>query len=212
MVRTGWKRKDGSRGYSYYCGTYKRKGGGFCSSHGISLDVIEGILRQDLGCMLKKLRVPESLPRRQAPGGNAAEGEKLRGELERLERLQQGVYEDYREGILNRREFERLRESYRQREELCRAGISALETETGKEEEGILERADRLQRGGPGILTRGMIGELVDRILVFENRGIRIVYRFSGECRDWFAPAYPPGQQRKSAADSRLMEAEIREK
>ena len=47
--------------------------------------------------------------------------------------------------------------------------------ETGKEEEGILERADRLQRGGPGILTRGMIGELVDRILVFENRGIRIV-------------------------------------
>lgn len=212
MVRTGWKRKDGSRGYSYYCGTYKRKGGGFCSSHGISLDVIEGILRQDLGCMLKKLRVPESLQRRQAPGGNAAEGEKLRGELERLERLQQGVYEDYREGILNRREFERLRESYRQREELCRAGISALETETGKEEEGILERADRLQRGGPGILTRGMIGELVDRILVFENRGIRIVYRFSGECRDWFAPAYPPGQQRKSAADSRLMEAEIREK
>ena len=60
--------------------------------------MIEGILRQDLGCMLKKLRVPESLPRRQAPGETRRKGTKLRGELERLERLQQGVYEDYRGG------------------------------------------------------------------------------------------------------------------
>ena len=99
------------------------------------------------------------------------------------------------------------------KERSCAGPESALwKPETGKEEEGILERADRLQRGGPGILTRGMIGSWWIGFLVFENRGIRIVYRFSGECRDWFAPAYPPGQQRKSAADSRLMEAEIREK
>ena len=99
------------------------------------------------------------------------------------------------------------------KERICAGPESALwKPKPGKRRKKSWRELTGCKEAGREILTRGMIGELVDRILVFENRGIQIVYRFSGECRDWFAPAYPPGQQRKSAADSRLMEAEIREK
>ena len=84
--------KTEAEGTAIYCGTYKRKGGGFCSSHGISLDVIEGILRQDLGCMLKKTArsgitaAPAGARgkrggRGKAPGGAGAAGAPAAGRL-----------------------------------------------------------------------------------------------------------------------------------
>ena len=48
MMKNFWKRADGSKAYSFYCGTYKRHGKGYCTPHTLPLHVLEEIILNDL--------------------------------------------------------------------------------------------------------------------------------------------------------------------
>lgn len=202
MVRSGWKRKGGVRAYSYYCGSYKRKGGAFCSPHALPLEIVSRILRTDLQILLQTIEFPETLFReaenRRRGKGTSHESGKIRGELERVRRLGMAVYEDYREGLLNREEYENYREIYRKKEELYRRQMEEL-LSAGEDAEGEggrkIRRAFAVLRDGlEGELTREMAEELIDHIIVYEDRRLRIVYRFSGEGRGVFPAVFPQGK------------------
>ena len=215
MVRTGWKR-GGGRAWTFYCGTYKRKGKTFCLPHGLPLEAVSGIIRRDLKLLLEASDFPEELllkeagrqKRRQTEG----EGEKLEAELRKIQKLRQSVYEDFREGILSREEFESYREIYRQKEQLCCRRIQEFQSRKEKKKKKKCREArqafEYLRETVQGGLTRKMLEALVERITVYEGCRLRIVYRFSGECGDLF----PEGYQISCASDTRHMEAEIREK
>lgn len=179
LVRKG---RDG-----YACGTYVRAGKNYCTPHRIGRRQLEEIVLGELARVVKKEREDGRLDKlfRRCKSGEAAKKEKGEergpgekkeeekavgeGELIRLRRLRQGIYEDYRDGLLSREEFLEYKKDYERREAaieniygLWRAGKEKKKTrgeETegkgqggaqGEEVEGQREGAQGKRAGGQG--------------------------------------------------------------
>ena len=216
MVRTGWTRKDGGRSWAYYCGTYKRKGREFCAPHTVSMEAVLRILRTDLQILFRGAELPDNRLQRmekQDAGAGKEERTGIQAELERTRRLMRSVYEDFRDGLLSREEFETYREIYRKKEALYRQQLET-QADAGAETEGSrIRRAFLiLKEDSSWELTREMAGELIDHITVLEDRTLRIVYRFSGERSQRFPVHFRKDGEEDCAAGSPLMAAETREK
>lgn len=200
MMKNTWKRTDGSRTYSFYCGTYKRQGKGYCTPHTLPFHVLESIVREDLRVIVRNVRDLQKLVESQCFDYPKAEeiGEKelarVKGELERVQKLKKSVYEDYKEGLISKEEFLAYREDYVKKEELYAKQAETLEE---KKKENVTQdvfETPWLKRllGLKDIekLDREIIVEMIDRIIVYENRKIKICYNFGNEMEDLFSDVY----------------------
>lgn len=177
------------QGIYFCCGSYKRYGPGVCSRHGVSQRELEQIVLGDLNRIiaaagnLKKLAEESVSPRKQR--SLWAEQERIQGSLDRVARLKKGIYEDYREGLLNKTDYLRFYGDYTQQEERLSSQLEHLAQE---EPEDPLEKswiASLLQHGKLTELDRATLAESVEKILIFEDRHIEIAYRFSDEPGLW---------------------------
>ena len=48
MMKNLWQHADGSKSYSFYCGTYKRSGKNYCTPHTLPFQVLNDIVLGDL--------------------------------------------------------------------------------------------------------------------------------------------------------------------
>ena len=174
-------------GVYYCCGSYKRYGPTVCSRHGISYQELEEVVLDDLNAViasvgdLKKL-VEEARPTGQ-PRGVEAEREKYRGGLDRLYRLKKGVYEDYREGVVDKADYLRYKADYERQEQQLSAQLEQLERAQA-EPMSVLEKPwvkSLLEHGRLTTLDRATVAETVKQILVFEDGHIEITYTFADD-------------------------------
>ena len=111
MMKNFWKRADGSRMYSFYCGTYKRHGKEYCTPHTLPFNILEEIVRNDLKAIIQNVndlqRLVENPSFSYPKAEEIARKElvKVKAELERVQRLKKSVYEDYKEGLISKEEF-----------------------------------------------------------------------------------------------------------
>ena len=179
MVRNTWEKAGGQQASVYYCGGYKRYGKTYCTSHAVPEEVPASGHRG---------RPVADRPgggelyggRGRGGAGSPARKRKAAGELDRIRRMKQAVYEDRREGILSEEEFFAYREDYRNREKFCLERIRELEEkcrDSGEEDRGIPAVLD----SGAWIPDRETLAETVAEITVYADHRIRICYRFSGE-------------------------------
>lgn len=103
-------------------------------------------------------------------------------QIEKKRQYIQDVYEDYRDGIVNKEEYIELKEAFR-------SGIAALENEILALKEEIrklsLEKKNRIQwieqyteRRGFEKLTREILLRLVEEIKIFDKDRIEVVFKF----------------------------------
>lgn len=181
LVRKG---RDG-----YACGTYVRAGKNYCTPHRIEKRRLEGLVIGELARVVKKEREDGRLEELFKRSKSGARAEKKKGEeksageraakekgaeeraagereLLRLRRLRQGIYEDYRDGLLSREEFLEYREDYERRAAaieniygLRSAGkgkkTQGEETEEREQEEGEQEIEEEGQREGEREMEEG---------------------------------------------------------
>ena len=174
--------KTRSAGGIYYsCGSYKRYGPTVCSKHSISHAVLEEIVLEDLNRVLSAVKDAGMLVEEAAArtGGSAsAEGDRPEAGLERLYRLKKSAYEDYREGLISRKDFLRYQEDYERQEGELNAQLEQLSGDG--EDSGRNPWVDALLRQGKlTALDRVTMAESVKQILVFEDGHIDITYLFS---------------------------------
>lgn len=200
MMKNCWKRADGSKTYSFYCGTYKRHGKGYCTPHTLPFHVLEEIVLNDLRAIiqnindLKKLVENQSFPYPKAEEIAKKEFIRVKAELERVLKLKKSVYEDYKEGMISKEEFFTYREDYLKKEKLYQKQTETLEE---KMKENVIEDVFQtpwlkrlLKMKEIEKLDRAIIVEMVDQIVVYENRRIKIRYNFSNEWEHLFSDVY----------------------
>lgn len=196
MMKNSWKRADGSRTYSFYCGTYKRNGTQFCSPHTLPAALLEQIVLDDLKMIiqnvsdLKKIVDSQSAQMKEKTKSYEKKLHQLSRELERVKNLKRAVYEDYREDLISKKEFIEYREEYLKQEEHIQKQIDILENaqednpqETFHENpwvKRLLEMRD-IEK-----LDRDIVVEMIDEIRVYENMRIVIRYNFSDEFENLF--------------------------
>lgn len=172
----------------YSCGSYQRYGASVCTSHYIQHDILEEIILVDLNRIIAVVTDLNSVAeenRTASPSSVRRDGEKkrLEGALNRVKRLKQSSYEDYKDALLSKEEFLRYKADYdRQEQEL----MHQLEQTENQSQENILQETwvDKLiQLGKLTELDRATIAQTIKCIRIFEDKRIEITYLFSDSLR-----------------------------
>ena len=200
MMKNLWQHADGSKSYSFYCGTYKRSGKNYCTPHTLPFQVLNDIVLGDLKQIISNVENLQELVKLQsftAPKirkSTDIELTKLKTELERVKRLQKAIYEDYKDELISKEEFLSYREDYQQKETLYSKQIETLEE---KKNENVTESIFEtpwlrrlLELKDIEELDRDIIVEMIDQITVYENRKIKISYNFGNELEHLFSSVY----------------------
>lgn len=200
MTKNMWRRADGSKTYSLYCGTYKRNGKQYCTPHTLPMAVLKDIVLGDLKAIvdsvdnLKELVQSQSFTASKVKRIADTELSKIKAELERVKRLKKSIYEDYREELISKEEFLSYREDYLKKEELYSKQIEALEE---KKKDNVTEDVFEtpwlkrlLELKDIETLDRDIVVEMISEIKVYENRKIKITYNFGNELEHLFSSVY----------------------
>ena len=207
MTKNMWRRADGSKTYSLYCGTYKRNGKQYCTPHTLPMAVLEDIVLGDLKAIvdsvdnLKELVQSQSFTASKVKRIADMELGKIKAELERVKRLKKSIYEDYREELISKEEFLSYREDYLKKEELYSKQIEALEE---KKKDNVTEDVFEtpwlkrlLELKDIESLDRDIVVEMISEIRVYENRKIKITYNFGNELEHLFSSVYSVESEEK---------------
>ncbi len=194
MIRKTQRAKG--KAYVYYnCSHNKRTHE--CSPHSFSEaklaeivfhaihDQIEVVLHLD-----KVLRFIDSLPQRDRKVFSyEAQMTRLEEEIQRYKKLELGLYENFVEGIINKAEYTDFRENYRGLIEEKQEAVKRLKRE--QQDAAAMGSQNRAwvqvfaQYENVQELDRRLLLALVDRILIYEDKKVEIVFRY----RDEFARA-----------------------
>lgn len=196
MARVSWSRADGTKTDSFYCGTYKRHGRKYCTPHTLPLKVLEQIILDDLKKIIQSIDDLESLveqrsvnQKRNTEGKLQEQIDKADVELCKIRKWKQSLYEDYKEGMISKEDYITYREDYTNKESLLKKQIESMRQLQVADEENILEStwvSRLLQLRDVEELDRTIVVEMIDRILVYDNRRIRIIYNFSNDLEGLF--------------------------
>ena len=110
MMKNFWRKADGSKSYSFYCGTYKRSGKDYCSPHTLPFQVLNDIVLGDLKAIVHSVEDLQELVKKQSFTASrikkSADTElvKLKAELERVKKLKKSIHEDYKGKLISKRE------------------------------------------------------------------------------------------------------------
>lgn len=148
-------------------------------------DQIEVVLHLD-----KVLRFIDTLPQRDRKVFSyEAQMTRLEEEIQRYKKLELGLYENFVEGIINKAEYTDFRENYRGLIEEKQEAVKRLKRE--QQDAAAMGSQNRAwvqvfaQYENVQELDRRILLALVDKILIYEDKKVEIVFRY----RDEFARA-----------------------
>lgn len=157
----------------YVCGSYKRYSKNVCSSHEVREDMLERLLLDRLNEELTKVDeivIPELSIRKRK-----ADKQPYLIRMEKIHKLKKELYEDYKEGLIDKKEYASYKEDYQREEELIQGQLHALEDQNTAEQEKNewienLKKYKKLER-----LDRETLGCVLDSITVSETEAEKIV-------------------------------------
>ena len=184
MTKTTWNGR-----VTYSCGSYHRYGSDACTSHYIKEENIAQIVLTDLNRIISQLRNIKELAERQKTAPSSSQNRenaigRLEASLDRVRRLKQGAYEDYRDQLLSREDYLRYKADYESQETRLNEQIAQLERQDDPAASLCKPWVDSLIRlGRLEALDRATLAQTVEVIRVFEDKRIEITYKFSDELR-----------------------------
>ncbi|WP_195276963.1 recombinase family protein [Anaerotruncus rubiinfantis] len=206
------------RDYIYYhCAAYKKTAGSACTRHTIRADELETAVLQSIQKQVELAVEMDQLidAINRSPGGKRQSGRleaalaDARRELARMEAIKQSLYEDWKAGDITREEYHAMKPDYQARAGQLSETISRLEQEQRQASNGLDSQnaflKSFLRHRNIQTLTREILVELVDCILVHEGKQITIRFKFTDEYQkasDYIRENHPgllPGGHDKTA-------------
>ncbi len=184
MAKTRWNDKE-----FFSCGSYKRYGPTACTRHYIPRNILEQVLLDDLNSIIASVTNLRDL----AEKGTAhttkstrphSELDKMKAALARVQRMKQGIYEDYKEELLTRDEYMRYRKDYDAQEKSLTQQLERASESTDKNK--LLQQpwVDKLvQMGKLTEIDRATIAATLKEIRISEGGALDIAYLFSEDLR-----------------------------
>lgn len=188
---------SGTKRYTYYiCGNHKANKA-ICSSHCINAELLEKsvlkIINRQIDAVTNLKNMSETLGRIQLESGNIDRMSRkilqLQEEIKKYDRIRLEMYEDYKEGILNREEYLELKETYQKHLDSMKHTLDKFQNELLhlKEDasDGKRWMNEFLKYRDLKELTREVAVSLIDQIFIYEKRekesSPRIEVRFKFE-------------------------------
>lgn len=187
------ERYKGQEYVTYICSNYNRNSSGACSRHCIREtdlnEIVLGELQGYINSMCDCEKVLAHLDKLNVNYDEAVAHDKeiatLKAELTRFSALKSALYQDLQDEIISKEQFTRYREEYTGREqELEQAIRQQEEIIRNIYENGIVVAKDLEQfREGLvlGKLDRMMLVSFVDRILIYDDFRVEIVFKYRQE-------------------------------
>lgn len=204
MVKRHFSDKTGNKTVFYTCGAYTRSGSEVCSNHYIRHEVLERIVLDDLNTVIENVKdVKELVNRQRAAAGNDMQLEEreimlVKEHLQKMKRIKQESYFDYKEGLLSKDEYLQVREDCLKKEDILSTKLDTLMHAQKEDQKDVLDSPwikNLLEYGKLESLDRNTIVEFLDKIEIGErdesnHQKITIHYRFSDELKDLFQIVY----------------------
>lgn len=176
------------KNYVYYnCPNGKK--GGTCTSRTISEEALEAAVLATLQAQIKIiLDMDETLARIDALAWEKREVRKLdaaisvqQEKIEKSNTLKMNAYEDFRDGLIGKEELAQIKEEFSRRIEQAQGCIQTLRSRKAELQEGLDNEQGwlsqfRQYRNIPA-LTRAVVVNLVDRILLYPDKQIKVELR-----------------------------------
>ncbi|HCJ76306.1 MAG TPA: recombinase [Roseburia sp.] len=175
----------------YICSDYNRYGN--CSRHTIREEDLNEIVLGELKRMIDNMcdyqKLAENLDKLNVNFDKAVAHDReiahLKSELEKCSTLKSALYQDLKEGIISQIQFNQYRENYTNREMSIQSAIKEQENIIrGIYENGIAAgtRLDELrEKLTINSLDRIVLVTFIDRILIFDDNRIEIVFKYRNE-------------------------------
>ena len=187
-----WKEK---RTVYYICSAYntKSRGSPGCTRHSIREPDLIQIVRESLNRMIRKMcrfdelagRLEDMQISMEDAVARDQEIMRLQQELEKCRILKSSLYQDLKEGLISEQQFTSYREQYAKRERRLQESILRQKDLIQKIYENGIVAGDILKqfRNNPqvGELNHRLLVSLIDRILIYEDKTVDIVYRYTDE-------------------------------
>lgn len=181
----------GGRKYIYYvCSAHKQDKS--CSPHRMRDTVLEGIVLDSLKQHIREvvdmselIEITDTAPLRTAQAQKVQRQlDKKHEEYEKLQKLLMSLYENLTDGIIDREEYARLKQSFAIRADETEKQMDALrESLTDIQNHGT-ENAwtdEFIKRQGLTALDRAVVVALIDKILIHSDDVLEIIYRWQDE-------------------------------
>ena len=123
----------------------------------------------------------------------------LKHELERLKVQKKSVYRDYKDDLISREDFIEYHADYQEKEDHLKKKIELLEDVQDEEPQNVFSENPWIRRllelRDIETLDRNIVLEMIDCIIVYENRRIVIRYHFSDELESLLPETYVEQEQ-----------------
>lgn len=188
--------RTAGRGYVYYaCKTYVHKSKDLCTRHSLNHKELESAV---LETIRKQIDLIDGLSKAMDEINNApvvhTNSARLDNalkqnskELEKIIRLKDGLYPDWKNGDITRDEYHRMKQSYEQREQDLRQIIVNLQNECEDMATGVQSNNPYfetfLKYRNVTEITRSLVVDLIKMIHVHEGRTLTIDLNFSDQHR-----------------------------
>ena len=175
------------------CNSYKNDKS--CSTHCISEEKLKTIVLSSVQNMIKiAVNIEEMVSRldnvplhRKKVINLDRQIESLNEEIERYKKLKQRIYEDYAEQVLSREEYEEYRQIYSDKISACKLALEEVDKErliemnsenVGDEWIGRFKKYQGIDK-----LTRPFLADIVDKILIFNDKRIEVKFNLQDEIK-----------------------------
>ena len=172
------------------CSTYKRKSKTKCSIHSMRLDVLEKAVLTAIQYQIALVGNPdeiirqiESAPEKKGLSGMTETllGQRLR-ELEKMDHLVSELYIDWKNGDITRDEYKMMKEKFETRAIWLKSAVRHIKEEAAVQYQNSVsslpQLEDFLKYKNIKSLTQGLLGELIEEILIHAHGEITIVFKF----------------------------------
>ena len=179
--------------YYFVCSTHRRHEG--CSSHNINANEVERVVRNAIATHIahvldisKMMEYIEQLPSaNRMVLSYEAQMAKLEEEIEHMNQMKLKIYEDLAGGFIDKQEYIMFRQQYRSRIEEKSAALERIRKE--RKDAMVSGEAERIwvtlfrQHENIESLNRRVLMALIDKILVYEDHALEVVFRYGDEYR-----------------------------
>lgn len=189
----GMTRKKSKQLIYYNCNTYKHYGPGGCSPHTIRHEKLEAAVLRAIQNQIaiavdleKVIQQVDKAPliRKKTEGYEKSIKENSR-KLTKVQLYKQSLYEDWKNGDITQCEYRQMKSGYVDEEEKLKSIIANLEDEKSKVEKVKDEKNPFLvgfkKHKNLKKLSRDILIELVDKIIIHEDNNITIHFKFADD-------------------------------
>lgn len=173
---------------SYICGTYKRCSSKLCTRHYIPIEDLKNIVIEDVNSILSKIAVlkkmiedKENLEKTKNHPDKSHQMNQLQIQLSKLKEKRKSLYDDYKEGLINKEEYVEYRTDY----DCCISDTTTLIENLKKEPKdgtSFLENSFISQLKNKtkiDDLNRIIISTFYEKIIIYEDKKIEFKYKHS---------------------------------